>query len=300
MPSAKVSLLALLACVAAVFCFHWCRELTRRESWTRPTGFEGLTGFITNFFDTLGIGSFATTTSLYRLKRAVADENIPGTLNVGHSLPTITQAFIYITLIEVEITTLVLLIGASTLGAWLGAGVVTRLPRRRIQIGMGLALLAAAVLILGRLLVDFSRMGETSGLQGERLIAAIAGNFVFGALMMIGIGAYAPIMIMVSLLGMNAKAAFPIMMGSCAFLMPIAGVRFIRTEKYDPAAALGLTLGGIPAVLLAGLLVKSLPLNVVQWLVVAVVLYTGVTLLRTAAKEKRLQATSDEPAGGAV
>src|SRR5207244_1185260 len=113
--------------------------------------FQGLVGFITNFFDTLGIGSFATTTTIYRLRRAVADEKLPGTLNVGHTIPTLVQAFIYITIVEAEMKTLVLLIAASVLGAWLGAGVVTHLPKRRIQIGMGVALLVAAALILGRL-----------------------------------------------------------------------------------------------------------------------------------------------------
>lgn len=277
----------LLSVIAAGFLAVWLRALFRRAAGIRPTIFKLLVGFITNFFDTLGIGSFATTTALFRLKRVVADEKIPGTLNVGHTLPTITQAFIYVTFIEVEMATLILLIGASVLGAWLGAGVVTHWPRRRIQIGMGLALFAAALLMLGGLFNIFSGGGDALGLHGDRLAVAIAGNFAFGALMTIGIGAYAPIMIMVSLLGMNPKAAYPIMMGSCAFLMPIAGLRFIRTGMYDPAAALGLALGGIPAVLLAGLLVKELPLDVVRWLVLVVVFYTAASLLRAAWIEKR-------------
>lgn len=288
MPSAKSVLFLLLGGVAASFCFVWGREMMRRKEWSWPDRFHALVGFVTNFFDTLGIGSYATTTSLYRLQRAVPDEKIPGTLTVGHTIPTITQAFIYITIVEVEMQTLALMMGASVLGGWLGAGVVTRLPKSRIQIGMGSALLAAAILILGRLLNVFPSGGDALGLNGFWLAAAIAGNFVFGALMTIGIGAYAPIMIMVTLLGMNPKTAFPIMMGSCAFLMPIAGTRFIRSGKYDPQAALGLTIAGLPAVLLAAFVVKELPLDVVRWLVVVVVLYTAVTLLRTAWIERRV------------
>ncbi|MCC6418354.1 MAG: sulfite exporter TauE/SafE family protein [Gemmataceae bacterium] len=287
MPAAKTALLILLGVIGVLFCAVWAGELTRRRGWRVPTPFQGLVGFISDFLDTLGIGSYATTTALYRLRGVVPDEKIPGTLNVGHTLPTIAQALIYITILEIEMMTLVLLIGAAVLGAWLGAGVVTRLPRHRIQVGMGIALLVATGFILGRLLDLFPEGGHALGLDGVLLAAGLAGNFVFGALMTIGIGAYAPIMIMVSLLGMNQKAAFPIMMGSCAFLMPVASVRFIRTEAYDARAALGLALAGVPAVLLAAFIVKDLPLDVVRWLVVVVVVYTATTMLRAAYVERR-------------
>ena len=110
--------------------------------------------------------------------------------------------------------------------------------------------------------------------------------------MTIGIGLYAPCMILVSLLGMDPRAAFPIMMGSCAFLMPVAGMRFIRAGSYSPKAAVGLALGGIPAVLLAAFLVKSLPLAAVRWLVVCVVLYTAAAMLRSAFAKGRAPADS--------
>jgi uncharacterized membrane protein YfcA len=289
-PSAEIILIVLLVLLGVVtlaFCTAWAWELTRRGKWTVPTIFQALIGSVTNFFDTLGIGSYATTTTFYRLRRTVDDEKIPGTLTIGHTLPTLTQAFIYITIIDVHMTTLVLLIGASVLGAWLGAGVVTRLPRRGIQVGMGTALLMAAALLVYKLLAGDPRGSDALGLDGGLLVTAFVGNFIFGALMTIGVGAYAPIMIMVSLLGMNPKTAFPIMMGSCAFLMPVASVRFLRTEKYDARAALGLALGGIPAVLLAAFLVKELHLDVVRWLVLVVVLYTACTMLYSARVESR-------------
>ena len=287
MTSPKAILFSLLGAVAAIFCTVWAGDLVASKRRRTPNAFHFVVGFVTDFFDTLGIGSYATTTSLFRLRRAVADEEIPGTLNVGHALPTIAQAFIYITIVKVEMKTLALLIGASVLGAWLGAGVVTRLPRRRIQIGMGLALLAAVALILGGLLHVLPAGGSATQLDGLPLYAALVGNFWFGALMTIGIGAYAPIMMMVSLLGMNPKAAFPIMMGSCAFLMPIAGVRFIGSGKYDPRAALGLAIAGTPAVLLAAFIITEMPLDAVRWLVVIVVLYVAVSMLRAARVERR-------------
>jgi len=248
-------------------------------------------GFVTNFFDTLGIGSFATTTSLFKFLRFVPDERIPGTLNVGHALPTVVEAAIFIGIIAVEPRTLIGLILASVIGAWLGAGFVARLPRRYVQIGMGTALVAAAALFIMTNLKGshFGLTGDALALNGAKFAIGLAVSFFLGALMTIGIGLYAPCMIMVTLLGMNPVAAFPIMMGSCAFLMPIASLRFIRYDAFSMRAVLGLTLGGIPGVLIAAYLVKSLPLVAVRWLVVAVVIYAAVVMLRSAARPSTAQ-----------
>ena len=268
------------------------REAAREQPGVLTPTLSGLVvGFFTNFFDTLGIGSYAPTTSAFRFWRMVRDEQIPGTLNVGHTLPTIVEAFIFITAIIVDPKTLIALIAAAVIGAWLGAGVVARMSRRAIQIGMGIALMVGAALFALKN-VDAVRAvpvfpgGDAIGLSGTLLIVGIAGAIILGALMTLGIGFYAPCMIMVALLGMNAKTAFPIMMGACAFLMPVASARFVRLKKFDVKAAVGLCIGGIPAVLLAALFVKALPLVYVRWGVVGVVLYAGVGLLRTAARER--------------
>ncbi len=216
--------------------------------------------------------------------RFVPDERIPGTLNVGHTIPTIVEAAIFIVIVAVSPATLVLLILASVVGAWVGAGFVARLPRRSVQIGMGTALAVAAVLFIMMNLKgsQFGLTGNALGLTGMRLWIGIGVSFCLGALMTIGIGLYAPCMIMVSLLGMNPIAAFPIMMGSCAFLMPVASLRFIRFRAFSMLAALGLTIGGIPGVWIAAHMVYHLPITAVRWLVVIVVLYAAVTMLRAA------------------
>jgi uncharacterized membrane protein YfcA len=248
-------------------------------------------GFVTNFFDTLGIGSFATTTAAYKLKRLVPVRLMPGTLNVGHTIPTIAQAYIYTKIVPVDSFTLITMIAASAVGSWLGAGVVTRWPRRKIQVGMGLALLGAAILMLMTQLSLFPGGGNALALSGTRLVIGLAGNFVLGALMMIGIGLYAPCMILIYLLGMSPTAAFPIMMGSCAFLMPTSSVRFVKSGTFHVRAALGLAIGGLPAVLIAAFLVKALPLAYVRWLVVVVVVYTAVNMLMTARHEEEATIT---------
>lgn len=253
----------------------------------RPTPYQLGVGFVTNFFDALGIGSFATTTAAFKARGTVPDEWIPGTLNVGHALPTFLEAAIYITIIQVDRLTLWALIAASAMGAWLGAGVVSSWPRRRVQRGMAIALVTTGVVMGLRQLHFFPPGGDAIGLSGAPLLIAIVANGVFGALMTLGIGLYAPCMGMVSLLGMNAAAAFPIMMGSCAFLMPVASVRFIRAGSYHRQAALGLTIGGVPAIILAATLVKSLPLDAVRWLVIGIVLYTAGTMWRSSLIEGR-------------
>jgi len=280
----KGYLFLALGAFGVVYLIIWWSAIrrNRRDGPLAPTVAHSSIGFITNFFDTLGIGSFATTTSFFRLRKLVRDESIPGTLNVGHTPPTIVQALIYITFIEVDMTTLVLMIASAVMGAWLGAGVVAGWERRKIQIGMGAALLVAATLMLMTQLSLFPGGGVALGLEGTRLGIGMIGNFILGALMSLGIGLYAPCLILISLLGMAPTTAFPIMMGSCAFLMPVASARFIRKGSYDLRAALGLALGGIPAVLIAAFIVKSLPLSAVRWLVVVVVVFTALTMLRSA------------------
>src|SRR6516165_8187475 len=276
-------LLAALGIVAALFTGGWAAMIrASRQKVRMPNVMEVGVGAITNFFDTLGIGSYATTTALFRLGRMVDDRIIPGTLNVGHALPTVIQTFIYTSIIPVDVPTLFSMIGASTLGAWIGAGMVAQWPKRNVQIGMGIALLVAAGLMLMTQLKLFPGGGDALGVSGVKLVIAVAVNFLLGALMTLGIGLYAPCMILVSLLGMNPKAAFPIMMGSCAFLMPVGGMRFIREQSYHMRAALGLAIGGIPGVLLAAYIVKELPLETVRWLVIAVVIYTSVSMLWSA------------------
>lgn len=290
--SASHVLILALALTTAWFAWKWWTiERARRASTTRmPRPGDAVLGFVSNFFDTLGIGSFAPTTAVFKLTGRMPDEQIPGTLNVGHALPTLVQAAIFIGVVKVDPATLVGMIAAAVAGAWIGAGVIARLPRRAIQLGMGVALLVAAILFAATNLKWLPGGGEALGLSGASLAAAVAANFLFGALMTLGVGLYAPCLVLISLLGMNPLAAFPIMMGSCAFLMPVGGVRFIRTQRYDLRAALGLTIAGLPGVLIAAYIVKSLPIDWLRWLVAGVVAYTALLMLysvRSAAVETR-------------
>jgi uncharacterized membrane protein YfcA len=260
---------------------------------TQPPSGDGLgIGFVANFFDTLGIGSFASTTAYVKFRSLVRDELLPGTLNVGHALPTITQAVIFTTAIAVAPLTLISMVAAAVAGGYLGAGVVARLPRRSIQLGMGIALLIAAAIFVMKVTGVLPPGGNALGLTGGVLVFAVVVNFLLGALMQLGIGLYAPCLMLVSLLGMNPIAAFPIMMASCACLMPVGSLKFIRERKYDKRLAIGLAIGGIPGVLLAAFVVKSLPMQWLYWLVVIVVLYAATLMLHSALQP---QPTGEHP-----
>ena len=284
------ALFVALGILVIVYVAVWTREVRTHPDTPDPGHTDGervAVGFVANFFDALGIGSFATSTAYFRMRKLMVDELIPGSLNVGYALPTATQAFIGIAVIEVDPLTLVLMILAAVAGSWFGAGVVSRMPRRAIQIGMGIALLVAAGFFLARLLqlMPSSDVG-TLDLRSTQLALGLVGSFLLGTIMPLGIGYYAPCMILVSLLGMNPRAAFPIMMGACAFLMPVASMNFIRARRYSLKTTVGMAIGGIFGSALALLVVKEMDLTKVRWLVTVVVIYTGLSLLRTAAKEK--------------
>ncbi|MCA1585146.1 MAG: sulfite exporter TauE/SafE family protein [Acidobacteria bacterium] len=291
---AKTLLLAALVALTLAYFAIWIALARRKrlarahgsDEPVRPTGKHLGIGFVTNFFDTLGIGSFATTTAAYRFWRLVPDQQIPGTLNVGHAVNSVIQALVFIAVVQVEFRTLFLMIAAACAGAWLGAGIVAGFSRRSVQVGMGTALLGASVVVLAQLL-NLAPGGEALALSGGKLALGVGGNFILGALMTLGVGLYAPCMVLVSVLGMDPSAAFPIMMGSCAFLMPVASIQFIRKDSYNLRAAIGLAVGGPLAVLLAIWLVTSLPTLAVRVLVLVVILYTSITMLRSAASERR-------------
>lgn len=276
-------LLMMLAVLAAVYAVQLARTARARGE-LRPK-VEGVAiGAVANFFDALGIGSFAPTTVWLRFRKLVPDSFLPAVLNAGHCLPTVTQGLVFMHLIQVDPVLLIACIAASILGALIGAPIVLRLPVRAIQIVVGAALLIAAGLYALTNLNLMPMGGEAVSLDGNLFVVAVAAHLVMGALMSFGIGLYAPSLIMLSLMGMNPTAAFPIMMGACAFLMPVSSLRFIRSARIDLRLVLGMALGGVPAVLVAAFVITALPLTVLRWGVVIVVLYAAASLLTAAFK----------------
>jgi len=282
MTAVNAALLGSILLAGLVLAIAWVAAARRAPDTRWPRWSELLVGFVVAFFDTLGIGSFAPTTAAYKLLRLVPDERIPGTLIVGTAASVILQSLIFITSVAVAPALLAAMIVAAATGAWFGAGVVMHLPRRAIQAGMGAALLIAATVFALMNLGLLPGGGAALDLVGWRFPVAVLASLVLGALMTVGIGMYAPTMILLATFGMHPLAAFPVMMGACALLQPVSGVRFVRGGWLAWGPALGLAIGGVPAVLLAAFVVKSLPLETLRWGVVVVVLYAAFAMLRSA------------------
>lgn len=274
----SLALLTVWFCVVFFRDFYLHNNNLEKVSWLKT----GFIGFLVNFFDVLGIGAFAPQTALLKFTKQTEDRLLPGTLNVANTIPVLIQALIFINIIEVEPITLLLMLFSATAGAILGAGIVAKMSEKKIQIIMGFALLITAFFMLASKMQWIQGGGTSIGLSGYKLAIAVVVNFFLGTLMTAGIGLYAPCMALVFALGLSPLVAFPIMMGSCAFLMPPASIQFIRKGAYNRKAALGMAIPSIFAVLIAALIVKSLPLDILRWLVIVVIIYTSSVMLKSA------------------
>lgn len=278
----------LLVAFTVVFAIAFFKDLVAHKDELK--GFDRwfplcIIGSVTDFFDTWGIGCFATTQAGFKFTKTCPDAEMPGTLNVGHTIPVVTEALLFFSFVDIDPLTLYLMIAAAVAGALVGASIVCKWNLKMIRIALGCALLGLAIVMACKNagIGPFGLAGTALGLTGIKLIIGIIVNFFLGALMMVGFGLYIPCTALVSLLGMNIGAAFPIMMGSCAFLMDTSAIKFIQEGKYNRKAALALTISGCIGVLFAYLLMKYMfSLHTLTYIICVVMLYTSYTFFRDA------------------
>jgi uncharacterized membrane protein YfcA len=291
-------LIALLVPIGlATLIFGYLLAKSSLEKRVRPNGEAMILGAVTNFFDTLGIGSFAPTMAWFKFRKLVPDRLIPQTMLVGHSLPTLAQAFIYLILLGVLVDP-VLLVGcmiALMAGGWIGVSLVTRAKVWVVQLTVAFALVLAAILYAMTNLDLMPGGGTASSLPVALTIVAIIGNFIFGILLNFGIGHYAPSLIMLSLMGLDPRLIFPIMAGGGALVIAGAGSRHVAIGQIDLRIATGMAIAGVPAVLVAAYVVKTMPLEMLRWLVFFVVLYAAFVMFRSALIGRK-EAQSGSPA----
>lgn len=265
--------------------------LTGEEQWEfgkKHAIITAIIGFVANFLDTLGIGSFAPSSAAFKMTKSVDDVLVPGTLNVGDTVPVCVEAFLFFGFVEMDVLTLVLMLVASVLGSALMANIVSKFDRKKVRYALfvGLFLLATSVLMKVMAWGPFGTVGTALELRGVKLVIAVVGNFIFGALMSIGVGLYAPCMAMVLALGMDAGCAFPAMMGSCAYLMAFGnGPKFITEGRYDMFASWMQAIFGACGVFVAYLFVESLSLNTLTKVIVVIVYFTAFLYLHDAIKK---------------
>ena len=285
-------LFALIAAlvVAATGLSAYLLSAAFRSGQLIPTA-EGLVvGAVTNFFDTLGIGSFAPTIAWLRFRRLVDDRLIPLTMLSGYTIPAIVQGVIFLVLLGVKVDPRLLLACsvAMVAGGYAGVPIAAGTPIRLVQTVVGTALLVAAFFYSLSNLGMMPAGGTATSLPLPLAAVVVAAHFGFGVLLSFGVGNYAPTLAMLSLMGMDPRLAFPIMAAAAGFAGTAASARCIRTVRLDLRLVLGLAIGAIPAVLIAAFIVKEMPVTTLRWLVVVVVTYAGATLLLTAARRGRL------------
>jgi hypothetical protein len=288
MSAARILLYACLVAADAAFVIAWAIAVKKGRFSGRPSGSDVAIGCGTTFLDNLGIGNYAQITALFKLRGHPADELIPGTLNVGNVIPSFVSSLLFAASFSVEPVLLCCMVMSAGAGAWIGAGLVSRMQRRTIQLFMGVALLVAACFFIMTNLGVLAQPGTAMGLTGWRFAVAVGTNFILGALMCVGIGNYAPCMAILAMLGMHPIAAYPIMFGSDGVLIPVASLGFVKSGRFAQGAAIGLTIGGILGTLLALPLVKTLSghLSLMRWVVTFVITYAAVTMLRSALRPR--------------
>ncbi len=287
MDLAKLLLIAL-GIMTVVYAIYLIRDImTHKEEFLPVKQIPILLiGLLANFFDTLGIGSFATSTTAFKFTQSCPDDLIPGTMNVCYAIPIAVEAFVFIQRVEIDPLTLVLMIAASIIGAVIGASIIAKWDINKVRIALGCAMIALGIVLLCKLfgVGPFGIVGTANILTGTKLIIGCVANFVLGALMMVGVGLYAPCMALCLLLGLSADMAFPIMMGSCAFLMPPGSIPFIKAGKYHRAAAIQLNISGIIGVLIACFIITSLPLRTLTIVVICVMFLCSFIFFKDAKK----------------
>lgn len=291
-------MLVVLALLAVWFAYIFGRDYVKayKEGRVEKEGnpvVYAIMGTVINFFDALGIGSFAVSTASFKLGKMLDDKLIPGTLNVATTTSLIAEAFIYMTIVEIDSLTVLLTIICAMLGAYVGASIVSKLPRKKIQLGMGTALIIVAILLILGLAGLLSMNGTAIGLRGFKLIIACTVCFILGMTNCIGIGMFAPTMAMAALLGLSPIVAYPIMTGGSAFLQPIASYKFIKENSYNRKLSLVWSIFGVVGVIIAAFLVKSLPVRILKMVVVVVVVYTSISMFVSALGKPKNKETKE-------
>jgi hypothetical protein len=279
-----IALLIPLVLAIFVYAFVLTRAATASRAVPMPEAL--LVGAIVNFFDTFGISSFAQTTAWMKFRKVVPDRLIPPTMISGLTPPAMAESIIFLILLGVRVDP-VLLFGAAMAtfaGGVIGAPLVVRarawIVQMIVAIGLALAGTANVFAILGQLPVG----GTASGLPPGLTVIAIVVSFVLGLLANFGVGNYAPSLVIFSLMGMDPHYCFPIMASGASLMGAGSSIRFIKVPEIDLRVVVGLTLGGIPAVLVAALIVKKMDVDVLRYVITAVVFYTAAVMARAAIK----------------
>ena len=282
-----IALLVLLGVAILAYGFALARAAIAARAAPKPEAL--LLGMVVNFLDTFGIGSFAQTTAWMKFRKMVPDRLIPPTMIAGLTPPAMVESIIFLILLGVRVDPVLLFGGAiaTGVGGVVGAPLVVRarawIVQMTVAIGLMLAGIAFVLAIVGAMPVG----GTASSLPIGLTIIAIALSFVLGLLANFGVGNYAPTLAILSLMGMDPHYCFPIMASGASLMGAGSSMKFVKVPDIDLRIVVGLTLGGIPAVLVAALIVKKMDVDMLRYVITLVVFYTAAVMARAALKGYR-------------
>lgn len=244
-------------------------------------------GLVTDALDTLGIGSFATTTSLFKVTKLVTDDSkLPGTMTLAHAIPVLIQSLCFIFVVKVEVLTLISMAVAAFLGAFFGTKITKNWHTPTVQAILGILLITASIIMIYRIWTNPGSqiIHSQHGLHGVWLLLGIIFNFTIGILMTMGLGNYAPELIFFSLMGLSPTVAMPVMMLDAAMIMTASSRGFIKNKRVSWDGFAGLVTGGVVGVLIAVLFLTRLNIDSLKALVIIIVTFTGIMLIRSSLK----------------
>lgn len=277
------TILTLIVIVNGIFAITFIKDLIKhRGQINQEPGnpiLMAISSFLMFFLSTFGISDFAIGTVLYRKLNWTSDKKLPGTLNTQCVIPVAVMALSYISSIDVELKTLIVCIVTQVVGAYIGPRFVVKMDVNIIKKFISAGLLIAAGLILMGKFGVYPSGGDSMGLSGFKLFMLGLLSLIYGALNNLGIGSYALTMATVYAFGLNPSIAFPIMMGACTFSVPVGSMQFIKFDSYSRKITLFTSILGSMGVLFAAFIVKSMNVSALQWLVVAVLIYSAITMI---------------------
>ncbi|AOG60999.1 hypothetical protein SHELI_v1c10520 [Spiroplasma helicoides] len=252
-------------------------------------------GFTASFFDTLGVGSFATNTGLLKsIKYIKDDKKLPGTLNFGMAIPNLLAGILLMGSIEIDMTTFASFVICAVCGTIIGNSIVNKINKKLVALIMGIVLAISALLMLMNAKgIELLPQGDAKGVSDVwwKLLVGCLVFIVLGMLISFGVGLYAPAMILISLLQMDFLVCFPVMACSSGLTMHINVYKFYRSDNYMPRTSFLLTLGGTTGVIvsylifflgietLGGVPQKGIS-DVFKWISVFVIAYSSYSLLK--------------------
>ena len=282
-----LAILVPIALAMAAYVAILLRAVAKRKAWPKMEAVA--LGAVVNFFDTFGIGSFAQTTAWLKFRKLVPDRLIPPTMIAGLTPPAMVESIIFLILLGVKVDPTLLFGGAiaTGVGGIVGAPLVVRAKAWIVQMTVAIGLVLAGIAFLLAIAGAMPVGGTASSLPLGLTIVAIVLSFVLGLLANFGVGNYAPTLAILSLMGMDPHYCFPIMASGASLMGAGSSMKFVKVPDMDLGIVIGLTLGGIPAVLVAALIVKQMDVDVLRYVITLVVFYTAIVMGRAAIKGHR-------------